>query len=213
MNLSDYNHTTVRIFCKNGESIMGPCEYFPAEYGLIEYGCEEELLQIGDTVLFADEIEEIILLRTEVCIPVRDWPEAKEEIAAWFAQRWSIPLETYRDSIRACLGNETGIPQWYVVVRGGTIIAGCGVIENDFHARRDLTPNACNLYVDEAYRSQGVAGFLLRYVCDDMARLGYRTLYLLTDHTGFYERCGWTFHCMARCDDGTLSRMYVHTMR
>ncbi len=34
-------------------------------------------------------------------------------------------------------------------------------------------------------------------------------IYLVTDHTGFYERYGWEFLCTVGCEDGT-SRMYVH---
>ena len=208
--LSEFHNTLVRIRCRSGETFTGPCEWYPPEYGLIEYDCEEESLQIGDTVIFESDILDVALLRREVCIPVRDWPEAKEEIAAWFHERWSVPLEAYRDSIRDCLGEKGPVPQWYVVVRGDRIIAGCGVIANDFHERRDLTPNVCAVYVDEAYRNQGIAGFMLRTVCEDMAGLGVGTLYLLTDHSGFYERYGWQFFCMARGDDGKLSRMYVH---
>ena len=49
------------------------------------------------------------------------------------------------------------------------------------------------------------------FVCADMAGQGIRTLYLLTDHTGFYERYGWNFFCMAQGDgEESLSRMYVH---
>lgn len=207
--LSEYDNTTVRVTCRSGDTFTGACEWLSPEYVLSEFGREEESLQIGDAVICASEIRAVELLRREVCIPVRDWPEAKEEIAAWFHERWGVPLEAYRESIRDCLGRETGVPQWYVVVRGNRIIAGCGVIENDFHERRDLTPNVCAVYVDEAYRKQGIAGFMLQFVCEDMARMGVSTLYLLTDHTGFYERCGWRFFCMARGNDGTMSRMYV----
>ena len=208
--LSKYNNTTVRITCNHGEIFTGACEWDDPEYNLHEYAVEQESLRIGEYIFFEDIIREIELLRPEACFPVRDWPEAKEEIAAWFHERWRIPLEAYRESIRDCLGNETGVPQWYVVVRGSRIIAGCGVIENDFHERKDLTPNVCAVYVDEEYRNQGIAGFMLQYACDDMSALGVDTLYLLTDHTGFYERYGWQFLCMARGNDGELSRMYVH---
>ena len=51
---------------------------------------------------------------------------------------------------------------------------------------------------------------MLQYVWEDMAAMGFETLYLLTDHTGFYERYGWQFLCMVRGDEGELSRMYVH---
>lgn len=208
--LSKYPNTTVRIACISGETFTGACEWDDPEYNLHEYNVEKESLRIGEYIFFEDDILAIEPLRKEACFPVRDWPEAKEEIALWFHERWHIPLEAYRESIRACLGEESGVPQWYVVVRKNKIIAGCGVIENDFHERKDLTPNVCAVYVDKAYRNQGIAGFLLQYVCDDMAAMGVDTLYLLTDHTGFYERYGWQFTCMVRGNDGELSRMYVH---
>ena len=146
----------------------------------------------------------------EVCIPVRFRPEMKDELAAWFHERWGVPLEAYLESIVECLENKGAVPQWYAVMRGEKIIAGCGVIENDFHERTDLAPNVCAVYVDSEYRNRGIAGRMLNYVCEDMAELGVRTLYLLTDHTGFYERYGWEFLCMAKGSDEELSRMYVH---
>ena len=208
--LSEYHNSLVRILCRDGNTVTGPCEWFPSEHVLGEYGEDAEGLKIGDIMVYADQIEEIEMLRREVCLPVRDWPEAKEEVAAWFHERWHVPLEAYRESIRNCLGREGSVPQWYVVVRGDRIIGGCGVIENDFHERKDLTPNVCAVYVDEEYRKQGIAGFMLQYVCEDMARMGFPTLYLLTDHTGFYERYGWQYYGVVRGDDGESSRMYVH---
>ncbi len=211
-NLSRYHNTTAKITCTNGDVFSGACEWNSADYGLAELGQDEESLQIGDTVLFADEICRVEVLRSEVCIPVRDWPEAKEEIALWFHQRWGIPLETYRASIRDCLAGESAVPQWYVVVRGRKIVAGCGVVENDFHERKDLAPNVCAVFVDEEFRRQGIAGFLLQSVCADMASLGVPTLYLLTDHDSFYERYGWQFHSWVRSSDGALCRLYVHCL-
>ena len=80
--------------------------------------------------------------------------------------------------------------------------------------RKDLTPNVCAVYVEENYRCQGIAGKLLEYVCEDMRSFGLETLYLITDHTGFYERYGWKFLCMAQGDgEVDLSRMYVYDLK
>ncbi len=44
-----------------------------------------------------------------------------------------------------------------------------------------------------------------------MKEQGIDTLYLLTDHTSFYERYGWEFFCMVQGDgDPEPSRMYIH---
>lgn len=144
-------------------------------------------------------------------LEIRKHRELADEAARWFHSKWGIPLEAYAESIASCLEGKSCVPQWYVAVSGGRIVGGLGVIENDFHDRKDLTPNVCAVYVEEAYRCRGIAGRLLAFVCEDMARMGVGTLYLLTDHTSFYERYGWEFLCMAQGDgEPAMSRMYVH---
>lgn len=135
----------------------------------------------------------------------------KESAAEWFHSKWNIPAEAYLESMEQCISGVESVPQWYVVMDGDKIIAGLGVIENDFHDRKDLTPNVCAVYVEEAYRCQGIAGEMLDFVCKDMREMGMDTLYLLTDHASFYERYGWEFFCMAQGDgEEEQSRMYVH---
>lgn len=144
-------------------------------------------------------------------IKLQDRPVWKDAAAKWFHQRWNIPLEAYRESIEECLSGQSDIPQWYVVLDEDEIIAGLGVIENDFHNRKDLSPNICAVYVEPKYRNRGIAGKMLNFVCDDMKSKGIDTLYLVTDHTNFYERYGWDFLCMVQGDGETeLSRMYRH---
>ena len=141
---------------------------------------------------------------------LRERPELSARAAEWFHAKWGVLLEAYRESMEACVKNAGPVPQWYVAVDGGAITGGLGVIENDFHNRRDLAPNVCAVYVEEDRRCQGIAGALLDHVCADMAAMGVDTLYLLTDHTSFYERYGWQFLCMVQGDgDEEPSRMYV----
>lgn len=113
--------------------------------------------------------------------------------------------------MEACLAGGSAVSQWYLTLEGECIVGGMGVIDNDFHNRRDLTPNVCAVYTEADRRGRGIAGALLQLVCDDMRERGIRTLYLLTDHTAFYERYGWEFLCMVQGDgESQPSRMYVH---
>ena len=140
-----------------------------------------------------------------------DQPAYKDKMANWFHEKWGVPIEAYRESMDECLANKSGVPSWYVAVDGEKIIGGLGVIENDFHDRKDLAPNVCAVYVEEEYRKQGIAGELLNFVCEDMKRFGVSPLYLVTDHTGFYERYGWEFFCMAQGDgEEEMTRLYIH---
>ena len=82
-------------------------------------------------------------------LPLRRHPALAEMAAAWFSEKWGLPQQSYRESIRAC--RAAGVPQWYVVPDGkGGIAAGAGLIENDFHNRPDLCPNVCALFVEQA---------------------------------------------------------------
>ena len=50
-------------------------------------------------------------------------------------------------------------------------------------------------------------------MCRDMQARGIGTLYLVTDHTSFYERYGWEFLCMVQGDgEPDMTRMYIHRM-
>ena len=42
-----------------------------------------------------------------------------------------------------------------------------------------------------------------------MGGFGFSRLYLITDHTAFYERCGWEFLTMVAGEDGQPVRMYT----
>ena len=118
--------------------------------------------------------------------------------AEWFHEKWDVPAGEYEASMRESGRGADGVPQWYIVVEQGKIVGGVGVIENDFHNRKDLAPNVCALYVEEPFRRQGIAGALLARVCGDMRAAGLKRLYLITDHTSFYERYGWSFLCMVQ---------------
>lgn len=133
--------------------------------------------------------------------------DLKEKAAEWFSSKWNVPNEAYLDSIEESF--YAIVPSWYLCLADDKIIAGMGVIENDFHNRPDLTPNVCAVFTEPEYRNQGICGRLLSFVCKDMKQAGINTLYLLTDHTGFYERYGWKYLCPVQGDgEEKLSRMY-----
>ncbi len=161
---------------------------------------------------------------------IREAPELVRPSAAWFSGKWDVPMEAYLESMEVCVRNGRefpsaenpeasaahnlssylGIPQWYVILdKHHEIIAGAGLISNDFHNRPDLTPNLCALFVEEPWRNRGIAKYLLNLIRKEAACLGFSRLYLVTDHTDFYEKCGWEFLTMVLDTDGMPERMYT----
>ena len=143
-------------------------------------------------------------------ISLRQKPELRNVAAEWFHNIWGIPKESYLEVMDAYLSNETEYG-WYLCLHEDKIVGGLGVIENDFHDRKDLSPNVCAVYTEKEHRSNGIAGHLLNKAVDELKAIDVTPVYLHTDHTSFYERYGWEFLCMVNADDEPeMSRMYIH---
>ncbi|MBQ7556270.1 GNAT family N-acetyltransferase [bacterium] len=143
--------------------------------------------------------------------PIETVPQTEpemEEAASWFSDKWHIPKSAYLASMKEPKDN-----YWYVIRDPETkkIIAGAGVIPNDFHMRPDLAPNVCAVFVEEPHRKQGLAGALLNHIARDMQTSGCDTLYLATEHTSFYERYGWEFYTFVKeSNSDHMTRLYRH---
>ncbi len=143
-------------------------------------------------------------------VTLRENPHRMRAAAEWFHSKWGVPTDAYLACMDDYLQGKTEYG-WYLFLDGERIVGGLGVIQNDFHHRQDLTPNICAVFTESAYRGRGVAGKLLNMAVEDLRAKGISPVYLLTDHTGFYERYGWEFLCMVQGDGETqMSRMYIH---
>ena len=151
----------------------------------------------------------------------QDLTSSKEAVLENYGRMWEDDEEMQKINLAALLPLLKYIPDdylnadteygWYLCLDGDRIVAGLGVIENDFHDRKDLKPNVCAVWTDEGYRNMGIAGRLLNLVVEDMRSKGITPLYLVTDHVGFYERYGWEFLCMAQGDgEPEMTRVYTH---
>lgn len=142
-------------------------------------------------------------------LKLREHPELADKLSEWFSSKWNVPKAAYDESMDECIQNKKTVPQWYAAICSGRIVGGLGVIENDFHERKDLRPNVCAVFVEDEWRGHGIAGKLLDFACADMTDLGETVLYLVTDHNTFYERYGWEFIGTVKCDGQVdPSRMY-----
>lgn len=143
-------------------------------------------------------------------IQLWEHPEYKESAADWFHSKWGVPKEAYLECMNDYLNGKTEYG-WYLCLEDDRIVSGLGIIENDFHDRKDLSPNVCAVYTDESHRKQGIAGKLLNIAVEDLREKGISPVYLVTDHTGLYERYGWEFLCMVQGDgEPDMTRMYIH---
>ena len=71
-------------------------------------------------------------------VTLREKPELKEYAAEWFHGKWGVPKEAYLGCMEAYLNNETEYGWYPLYKQRQNCRGGMGVIENDFHNRKDL---------------------------------------------------------------------------
>ena len=143
-------------------------------------------------------------------ITLRDNPNIMKSAATWFSNKWHIPKEAYLKEMTSYLNHQTEYG-WYLCLYDNQIIGGLGIIENDFHNKKDLSPNICAVYTEKEFRGKGIAGHLLNMAVEDMRLKGISPLYLVADIKGFYEKYGWEYLCNAQSDgEDHESSLYIH---
>ena len=134
-----------------------------------------------------------------------------EEASMYMWKEWAEQYGTkYEDVVyrtKHCL-NKDSIPQTYIAKCNDELVGFVSIWNNDLPFRQDLTPWLAGLYVKEEYRGKGI-GTLLQKKCIDVVReLGYKKLYLITEHENYYERNGWVFIEKAPLRGGLYTRLY-----
>ena len=143
-------------------------------------------------------------------ISVRRQPAWLEAVRDYVKAKWATEdsAAVYDDCFAHCLTASGPLPQWYALEDAGRLAGCAGLITNDFISRGDLWPWLCALYVEPFSRGHGYAALLMEAAARDARAAGFGHLYLCTDHSGYYERYGFT--CLGRGYHpwGESSRIY-----
>lgn len=147
-------------------------------------------------------------------ISVRENKAYIDQAIHYFQQHWATEdtLMVYDDCIRHCIHSKNPLPQWYLLMKGKNIIGCVGLITNDFISRMDLYPWICALYIDEDYRGHAYGSLLLERAKNDASQLGFHSVYLCTDHIGYYEQYGFDYIGKGYHPWGESSRIYQSSL-
>ncbi|MHA7109613.1 GNAT family N-acetyltransferase [Sunxiuqinia elliptica] len=142
-------------------------------------------------------------------ISVREQPAYKDMAIAYFQKNWKGVLPViYEDCINHSIEASAPLPQWYLLMNEATIIGCAGLITNDFISRMDLYPWVCALFIEEQHRGNSYGSILLEQAKKDSAKAGFQSLYLCTDHIGYYEKYGFSYLAQGYHPWGEESRIY-----
>lgn len=141
-------------------------------------------------------------------ISIRENPRYLERGIDYFSAKWGIERRIYSDCISNSITTDSPLPRWYLMVKDDLIIGSYGLITNDFISRQDLFPWFCALYIEESERGNQLGVRLLKHGRKEAAALGYKKLYLATDHAGYYEKYSWKYIATGFHPWGAKSRIY-----
>lgn len=127
-------------------------------------------------------------------INLRQRPEFKEQVIDWQWQAFgSENSRAFFQSVVESSLNHADLPLTFIALDGDRLVATVGLWRCDLISRQDLFPWLAALYVDKAYRSQGVAQQLQQFLLQYSRQVGFEELYLYAEFEGYYERFGWKY--------------------
>ncbi len=123
-------------------------------------------------------------------------PERLPELARCFIEEWgpyygpSGPGDALADL--AAAGDRDRLPLCLVALDpSGAVLGTAALRAQSIVSHPHLGPWLAALWVASAHRGRGIASALVAAVEDEARRLGYRRLYVGTDHAGLVNRRGW----------------------
>jgi GNAT superfamily N-acetyltransferase len=145
-------------------------------------------------------------------INVKDYPGGLEKAVSYIHSKWGKPenYPFYLDAITHSSESGKPLPRFYLLLKQEEI-AGCyALLTNDLISRQDLYPWLGCLFIEKTERGQQLGNLLMQHGIAEAGKLGFATVYLTTDHDGYYEKYGWQ-----RIEDGydfwgNSTRIYQH---
>lgn len=103
----------------------------------------------------------------------------------------------YYDAIAHSSERGKLLPRFYLMLSRDAIVGCYALLTNDLISRQDLFPWLGCLYVEQSERGKQLGNVLMQHGIKEAKALKFETLYLTTDHDGYYEKYGWQ-----RIEDG-----------
>ncbi len=104
------------------------------------------------------------------------WKEVKEHtlrvITNWEFEAWETP---------------------FVALMDGRIVGMVTLMKSDYYPLPEIYPWVSTLFVTEDYRGQRISGKLIDFANQHARELGFGKTYIPTEHTGLYEKYGYSY--------------------
>ncbi len=147
-------------------------------------------------------------------LPLRDRPDAIEQLARWHYGQWGKwnPTNSVQRRIIRFQDHLTPgrVPQTFVATEDGHVLGSASLVTMDLDSHAYLSPWLASVYVDASQRNRGVGAALVRRVAEEARSLRLPTIYLFTpDRAAFYAKLGWEVIEQAQWGDTSVTIMQL----
>ena len=107
----------------------------------------------------------------------------------------------------------TGDGSLIIMTDEENIVSFCTLTKKDCIDDDALFPWIGFVFTAPEYRGNRYSGELVKYACDKAKEQGFENVYIATDHTGLYEKYGFTY-IESRVDiSNDMSRIYCRKLK
>ena len=104
---------------------------------------------------------------------------------------WGVVFDVFLKTFELGLSVSSRLPRTFVLLRGADIAGFYQLTESEPIKSTDYGPWISRLFIDPQERGRGLGFHLLHHGKVTAGELGYRDVYLASDHIGYYERAGF----------------------
>lgn len=134
----------------------------------------------------------------------------QNELIEFVKENWSKVEKIVLPKIEESIISEVGLPLTFLLLKNDKIIGFYQLIEQEFVTRKDLSPWIAPLFIEESERGQALGSLLLNHGRKMAGQLGYKKVYLATDHILYYEKYGFREIGLDKFDWGRPTKIYEH---
>jgi len=102
------------------------------------------------------------------------------------------------------------LPYTFLLLKNDEIIGFYQLIEQELVIRKDLSPWIAPLFIDKSERGRAFGALLLEHARKMAGKLGYKKVYLATDHILYYEKYGFREIGLDNFKWGRPTKIYEH---
>ncbi len=139
--------------------------------------------------------------------------EYESQVISWLWKEWGNEKNYKRyEMIIQHSQDPDNLPQTFVALEEGKVVGTVGLWRCDLMSRQDLFPWLASLYVDPAYRSQGIGKKLQNFIINYCKDQNYDKVYLYTDLVDYYETTGWELMDCGWTEDMEKVNIYQYNL-